>query len=536
MRFLSRLVIALVVCLVAIALLPVATLAQDEDIRLHPRSGYVGEEVYITGTNFTDDDYWVYYETDGDWVEVLDRYDCEVDSYGDFRTEDFFIPESCKGDHEIRVCNYHSASTSYRVAYEDFTVEPKIEIVHPSTAKGPVGTNITVKGLGFAEEEEDMELWYDDEVIESDIPVDEDGSWEVSFQIPPSAKGSHEIDAEGDESEDFEVEDVTFEVTPAIDILDGPSGNIVDEPLGSVGDNITMTGSGFYADDRYIKILFEGEETETEPEIIRADENGYWEASFKVPEMPTGEYSVTAEGEYTKDVNELSFEIEPGIVLSPDEGHVGTAVIVAGRGFATDEDVYIMYDGNQVKTDKTNPEGSFEVSFTVPESKHGERPVTAEDDEDNEATATFTMESDPPDTPEPLSPPDGGRVGFIGSVRPTFEWSEVSDDSGVYYSLQIAASANFTDTEEFVDPIVSVDRLVGTNYTLEEADALPNGTYYWIVQAIDGAENESGWTEAHSFRAGLLPLWAFIVIIVLVVVLIGFLVYFFVIRKRIHYY
>jgi hypothetical protein len=527
MRFLSRLVIALVVCLVAIALLPVATQAQDEDIRLHPGSGYVGEEVYITGTNFTDDHYWVYYETDGDWIEILDRYDCEVDSYGDFTTEDFFIPESCKGDHEIRVCDYHSASTSYRVAYEDFTVEPKIEIVDPSIAKGPIGTNITVEGTGFAEEEEDVELWYDDEVIESDIPVDEDGSWEVTFQIPPSARGSHEIDAEGDESQDYEVEDISFEVTPGISL---------DKSSGSPGESITMTGSGFYADDRYIKILFAGEETETEPEIIRADENGYWEASFKVPEMSTGEYSVTAEGEYTKDVDELSFEIEPGLVLSPDEGHVGTELTVTGRGFATDEDVYIMYDDIQIATDKTNPEGSFEVRFTVPESKHGERPVTVEDDEENEATAAFTMESDPPDTPELISPSDGRRVGFIGSVRPTFEWSEVSDDSGVYYSLQIADSENVTGTRGFVDPIFSIDGLVGTNYTLNATQALSYGTYYWIVQAVDGAENESGWTEAYSFRAGLLPLWAFIVIIVLIVALIGFLVYFFVIRKRIYYY
>jgi hypothetical protein len=306
--------------------------------------------------------------------------------------------------------------------------------------------------------------------------------------------------------------------------------------LGSVGDNITMTGSGFYADDRYIKILFEGEETETDPEIIRADESGYWEASFKVPEMPTGGYSVTAEGEYTKDVTALSFEIEPGIVLSPDEGHVGTDVTVAGRGFATNENVVIKYDGSEVETARTNAEGSFsDVSFPVPEGIHGAHQVTAEDDEDNEATATFTMESDPPDTPEPLSPPDGGRVGFIGSARPTFEWSEVSDDSGVYYNLQIAASANFT-TEGFVDPLFSVDGWVGTNYTLNATQALPNDTYYWIVQAVDGAENESGWTEAYSFRAGLLPLWAFIVIIVLIVVLIGFLVYFFVIRKRVYYY
>ena len=76
---------------------------------------------------------------------------------------------------------------------------------------------------------------------------------------------------------------------------------------------------------------------------------------------------------------------------------------------------------------------------------------------------------------------------------------------------------------------------MGTNYTLEKTEALPFGTYYWTVQAVDGADNESGWTMAYSFRAGLLPLWAFIVIIVAIVAGIGTSVYFFIIRKRVYY-
>jgi len=203
---------------------------------------------------------------------------------------------------------------------------------------------------------------------------------------------------------------------------------------------------------------------------------------------------------------------------------------VAGYGFATDEDVDVMYDGIQVETAETNDKGSFDVSFPVPESKYGARQVKAEDGAENEATTIFTMESDPPPIPELISPPDGSRVGFIGRVSPTFEWSEVSDDSGVYYRLKIATSADVAAAAG----IVAVTGLTETSYTLERT--LSYGTYYWIVQAVDGAENESGWTEARSFRAGLLPLWAFIVIIVVIVVLIGTLVYFFVIRKRVYYY
>jgi len=518
MRLLFRVVIVLVTCLVTIPLLAVPVQANGAHITLSPDDGVPGEEVTVRGYNFTAGA-WVdiYYYLNGSriWID-----DVRTDGDGDFWGVTFIVPESYKGDHEV-----FAEDEDDITAHADFTVEPGLTV---DPEEGPVSTNVTVEGQGFAEDEEDIELRYyldgDYEVIEDDITADEDGSWEVSFQIPPSAQGSHKLDATGDESSLGKVEDATFKVTPGITI---------DKSSGSVGDNITMTGNGFATGERDIKILFDGEARVTD---IRGDDTGYWKESFEVPEMPTGNYSVTAEGEWTQDMSELSFEIEPDIVLSLDEGHVDTDLTVTGHGFAADEDVDITYDGSQVATAETNDKGSFDVSFLVPESIHGAHPVTAEDAEENEATAIFTMESDPPDTPELISPPDGGRVGFIGTVRPTFEWSEVSDDSGVYYTLQIATSENVTATGEFVDPLVSKNVSVGTNYTLNATEALPYGTYYWIVQAVDGAENESGWTAAFSFRAGLLPLWAFIVIIVFIVVLIATLVYFFVIRKRVYYY
>jgi hypothetical protein len=120
-------------------------------------------------------------------------------------------------------------------------------------------------------------------------------------------------------------------------------------------------------------------------------------------------------------------------------------------------------------------------------------------------------------------------------VRPAFEWSEILDASGVRYNLQIAGSANATSAG-FADPIVSVTGIAGTNYTLNATEALGYGTYYWVVQAVDGAENEGDWTTPRSFRAGVMPLWAFIVAVVAVAAGIGAAVYFFWIRRRIYYY
>jgi hypothetical protein len=517
MRLLSRLVIAFAICLIAIALPAASAQADGAYITLSPSSGVPGEEVRVRGYNFTADK-WVDIYYDGTWVD-----DVKTDEYGDFPWVTFEVPESYTGEHEVRA--YIGTSLQ---AIEEFTVEPGLTV---SPEEGPVSTTVTVEGHGFAEDEEDIELRYyldedNYEMIAENIEADENGWWRRSFQISPSAKGSHKIDASGDESRLYEVEDASFEVTPGITI---------DKSSGSVGDTLTVTGNGFAADERDIKILFDGEAVVTE---IRANDRGYWKESFELPDMPTGTYSVTADGERTKqrDINARSFEIGPDILLSPDQGHVGINVTVTGHGFAANKNVVIRYDASQKATASTNANGSFSgVSFSVPESPHGAHQVTAEDAVENIATAYFTMESNPPDTPELISPPDEGRAGFIGKVRPIFEWSEVSDDSGVYYRLQIATSENVTATGEFTDPLVSVAGLVGTNYTLNATEALPYGTYYWIVQAVDGAENKSGWTVVYSFRAGLLPPWGFIVIIVAIVVLIGAAVYFFVIRRRTYY-
>ena len=430
------------------------------------------------------------------------------------------IPEGCQGHHQVL------ADAGYTEVDTYFNVKPGLRV---SPDNGSPGTTVTVKGQGFASNEGGIELLYylndSYETVDSLIVANAKGSWETSFQVSASTRGEHRLDAQGAVSRLYEVEDATFVVTV---------GTSTDKSAGFVGDTVTMTGSTFAAYEKGVQILFDDQPVVTD---IKADAHGEWEASFLVPEMPTGEYTIATEGEWTteEDTNVLSFKINSSIVVSPDEGHVGMELTITGHGFVASEDVNIMYDGGTVETARTNGQGSFETSFPVPDSQHGEHQVAAGYAGENHASAIFTVESDPPNTPMLITPANGSRAGLIGKQTPKFEWSEVSDDSGVHYRLQIAASANVTVTGEFADPIVAVSGLVETSYALNETQALPNGTYYWIVQAVDGAQNESGWTSARSFRAGLLPTWAFILIIVAIVVLFGALIRALVRRRALYY-
>jgi hypothetical protein len=516
MRLLPRLAIALVICLTAVALpsMPAQAVCGGPAIQLSPGSGIPGTQLIVQGQHFDAGRYIdIYY--DG----TLMSEGSKTSGSGDFAIS-FTVPESCKGDHQILVEVGTSVGTIKIQTY--FYATPGLTV---SPAQCPVGTNVTVTGHGFAKNEGSIELMYytDEDTykrVGSDIKADANGSWTASFQIPTSTRGEHKIDAQGAVSQSYNVKDATFEVT---------SGLTIDKSSAGVGENITITGSRFAAYDKGIQILFDDQPVVTG---IKADSQGDWEKTFEVPDMPTGNYTVTAEGELTpeEDINPLSFEIKPDIVLSPDQGYVGMNLTVIGYGFVAGKNVSIMYDGNQETTAATDDQGSFQASFPVPQSKHGEHQVTIGYSAGGVANATFILESVPPDTPQLISPSDGSRVGVRGRITPTFQWSAVSDDSGVYYSLQIATSPDVTAAGNFSDPIISVTGLVGTSYTVTEG--LPHGTYYWIVQAVDGAENAGGWTAARSLRVGFLPLWAFIAIIVAVVVLVIVLIRALVRRRR----
>lgn len=515
MRLIPRLVIVFVLCLVIIGLRPLPAQAQNmcryPEIRLSARSGLPGDVLTVYGWEFQPGDYVdIYY----DETKIDHRL---TDSAGAFDIT-FTVPESPTGDHMVR-----AVAVDENIEREArFTVRPGLTI---SPERGPVGTNVTVQGRGFAGYETRIEVRYYPngfyETVADNIEADVRGSWEASFEIPPSTRGEYTIAALGAVNILVRaVKSAVFEVGPGI---------MIDETSGSAGQRIEVSASGFTPNERGIRILFDGEAAATG---ILADDRGYWEESFHLPELPQGEYSLTAEGDRTRkeEIGELTFQIKPAIVLRPDQGHVGMNVTAAGRGFPADEEVVILYDGSPIATATADAQGSFDADFSVPESRHGERPVVAGHDTANHATAIFTMESNPPQTPELVSPRDGRRVGFFGKVRPTLEWLEVLDDSGVRYSLQVATSADFT--QESV--LASVTGLTGTSYTLPGAEALPNGTYYWRVQSVDGAENESGWTGASSFRAGRLPLWAFIVIIVFLALLLGLRTYFVLVRPRLY--
>jgi len=112
------------------------------------------------------------------------------------------------------------------------------------------------------------------------------------------------------------------------------------------------------------------------------------------------------------------------------------------------------------------------------------------------AEPSATRDTTPPPTPSLISPSNGSTVT---DATPILDWSDVSDSSGVTYSLSITNDAGF------VSIVLEKSGLMFSTYELTSGEALPAGTYYWRVRAVDGVGNVGSWSENWSFTVSAAP-------------------------------
>ena len=468
-----------------------ATYANQEDIKarvtftvevvalitLDPDDGIVGTEVTVTGEGFGDrEDLTVEYG--GSSVDI-ESGDEDTDSAGDFELT-ILVPESVAGEHTITVIGDES---DIEVEAE-FTVEEKITITPES---GASGSAITIEGTGFGDEV-DVTITFDgDEVAEE--TTDDDGSFTVDFNAPSMAAGSYDVEAE---DEDGNSDQVTFDIAAAAISLSSITGY--------VGEEVTVSGTGFQASKPSISITFDNELVKT----AASDAFGAFTASFVVPVRNAGAYQVeVSDGTNTV---EADFSISTSASVSPQTsaaspGSVGVELTVNGVGFSAGRTVTVTYDDSQVATATVNTNGTFSVTFKAPVSSGGEHIVIATD-----AIITtqfsFFMESTPPSTVYPQLPLMDSKLEDW-----SFDWcgdatdlsKEVTDTSlPVTYTLLIATDESFSEDST----VFTKAGITQSEYTLTGEERLEAGgeeaPYYWKVKAVDAASNER-WSGVGSF-------------------------------------
>jgi len=490
------------------ASVPNMTFTVTPGISISRSSGAAGSSLTVTGSGFGASETGIAVTYDGTPV----AQSIIANSQGGWSAT-FVVPASASSSHSIGA--YGSVTPVSSIPNITFTVTPGISI---SRSSGAAGSPVTVTGLSFGASETGITVTYDGTPVAQSIIANSQGGWSAAFVAPASASGSHVIGAYGSVTTAASVPNMTFTVTPGISIS---------RSSGATGSSVTVTGSGFGASETGITVTYDGTPV---AQNITANSQGGWSATFEVPASTSGSHSIGAYGSLTQTASatEVGFNIGTAISVSPDYGYVGETVDVTGSGFAANAPFTLSYENEEIAAqgETIDSSGSFSESITIPQSVHGPHTIMVKDDQNNNSKVTFTIQSTAPAIPRLLSPGDGTRIGVLGGIKPTMKWTGVTDPSGVTYSLEVDT------TSDFSQPILQQTDIPGTSYTLTSAQALPKGEYYWRVEAVDGASNESGWSQPWLLKSGLMAPWTLAIIIILVVAAVGTMAYFLVVRLR----
>ncbi|MCK4722945.1 MAG: IPT/TIG domain-containing protein, partial [Dehalococcoidia bacterium] len=384
-------------------------------ISLSANEGIVGSNLAVTGRGFDSNESGVTITYDDSPAET----GITASSKGSWQST-FKVPASSRGEHII---DAGGATPATEVDDQTFAVTPQISITPTS---GWVGTVISIAGTGFSGAETNITVTYDGLAAKTGITSDVTGSWQSSFSIFTSSKGSHKIDAYGAVTPETDVAEVTFVVSPGIrlELVSGHLGGAI-----RAGDSLWVSGVGFERNEAGIQVTFDG--TLVISGLI-ADARGSWSAQLAVPPSTSGEHTIDASGNTTKgaDVADATIVISPQIEINPTSGAVGDDIVVTGAGFGGSQVITISYDGSHVSTNSTtNAKGSFTASFSIPKSQAGDHTVTIADATTSVVSTSLSVESTPPPSPRLISPEAGSRTGFVGKTTITFDWSDVEDPS-----------------------------------------------------------------------------------------------------------
>ncbi len=281
------------------------------------------------------------------------------------------------------------------------------ESLHLSPDEGEIGDTIDVTGSGyttahkvyiyFSSQEADKDDYIDDDLdvweeVETTYAGDvgdtdpDEGDIDTNFKVPEElTDGYEDEDVHGGEyfvytTESKEGKILTVDEFTVIGITIKPE-------KGPVGTRVEIDGLGFDK-NKSIKLEYDGATLDIASGNDETDSDGEFTCKIDIPESTAGDHTITAD--FGGEKGEAEFTVEPDITISPTSGIVGDSVTVSGTGFGDKVDVYIYFDGEEMATDETDEDGSFEASFDVPSVGPGSYDVEAEDD-DNSAKAEFTM-------------------------------------------------------------------------------------------------------------------------------------------------
>lgn len=339
----------------------------DESISLNPISGDIGTTVVVTGTGFRQTNF-VTITFDSNIVVTVPN-PVETNSLGSFIAS-FIVPVVNPGARTVR-----ATDNIGNLATATFTVTPSIAL---SVATGRGGTTTTITGTGFASLST-VTVKFDGNAILT-APTDSTGWFRQAITVPLVSAGAHTIQVVDAENQ---IATATFMVTPTFTLS---------RTSGTVGAVVTVTGVGFSAVSN-ITMTFAGLPLIITPSMVVTNAFGGFTCSFNIPSASAGVWTVRAIDASGNKID-TTFTITRRFILSPAAGVVGRSVTSQGTGYAPNSQVIITYDTFTLTTNPpfvtTDVNGTFNATFSIPESIYGYHTIIATDASGGFVSVTFT--------------------------------------------------------------------------------------------------------------------------------------------------
>jgi hypothetical protein len=431
-------------------------------ITVNPTSGLVGSSVTVAGAGFAANSA-ISLTFDSAHVTIPTT---TANANGAFTTT-FTVPQATAGGHTViatdNAINHNAAATS-------FTVMPSLS--SPNPLQGPPGTLVTASGTGYAANVA-LQVTLGGTVqptSPSTIFTNSFGSFSGSFTVSTLSSGSQTIivsDINGNNA------NKTFTVTvPSISA--SPSSV-------TVGTSITITGSNFLPSTQlsvsYDNVLVTAA-TSTSGGALPSG------LTITIPSSAYGSHTVKVIDSYGN-LATSTISVSPSININPNNGAVGTSVVVNGSGFATSSVVTLTFAGSAVATTPspvmTDSLGAFSASFTIPSGSStgsiaGAKTVTALDAGSHIGSTTFII------TPAIVLNPTSSTVGAAVTV------------SGTGYSASKTITIKYDGYNQTTAPSLVTTTAYGTFSCTFTVPSSTTGSH--TVLAIDSSTNNASTTFA----------------------------------------
>ena len=280
----------------------------SSNISTNKTNGTIGTSVTIAGSGFAASENGIAVTFDGAEVGATTT----ADPNGSW-TSTFMVPVSAAGPHTVSA----KGATTISVPAMTFTTLPTIST---NKTTGTQGASITVSGYGFAANEKNITITYDDNPVSTGITADEYGSWSATFTVPASSAGTHTIKAKGSVTPLIGVGNTNFQMASNIS---------VSPTTGYIGMTVNVTGSGF-ASNSALSFYYDGNPLTNVQAVT--DDSGNISTSITIPVSKAGKHTIKVSDASNNNFS-ASFSIDntPPPIPNPTSPADGSKISLTGN-------------------------------------------------------------------------------------------------------------------------------------------------------------------------------------------------------------